>query len=302
MIINFIIFLNCRDWRNPNDPESWKPPEIPQIVAGISEGKIYFQYPFYALTTDPNGDSVSYQFDWGDGTLSSWSEFVPSGDTGSLWKRWLTAGTFLVRVRAKDIKGKISEWSYSYLVTITAPDSFFFDDFNDGNADGWIEDDVARYRVENGEYSIESVDDGYQHRALREFCPQPLNNFLFNAKVKYVAGTGYVFGIGVLDTAYNLTCLFINKYGWFRLDYYKSQTDSWYTIKNWTFTNAIDTTIGRWNKLEMEKTGDFLKIAINDSFLGSFSANSIRQVLYAVLYVQNNFHIHFDDVRAKSKR
>lgn len=184
-------------------------------------------------------------------------------------------------------------------IVLTALGPSFFDNFNDGNADDWIEDDEARYRVENGEYSIESPDDEYQHWALRKFLPP--GNFLLQAKAKYVSGrTNEPFGIGVFDSTNTRTCLFISKMGYYELCYYDPQT-GWHDIKDWTLSSVIDTISGRWNTLEMEKTGTSLKISINSTLLGSFSANSIGPVRYAGLYVQGNLHIHFDDVKAESK-
>jgi outer membrane protein assembly factor BamB len=55
-------------------------------------------------TTDSKGAQVSYQFDWGDGSKSQWSQFmdggVPFADTHS----YTEIGPFDIRVRAKNSK------------------------------------------------------------------------------------------------------------------------------------------------------------------------------------------------------
>ena len=50
-------------------------------------------------------------FKWGDGTDSGWTEFVPSGTPISRSHRWLKEGKYIVKVRAKDDFGAVSEWS-----------------------------------------------------------------------------------------------------------------------------------------------------------------------------------------------
>ncbi len=92
-------------------------PNIP-IISGKATGYINISYEFTAQTTDPDGDSVSYQFDWGDGNLSEWSEYVLSGVSVTLSHSWSELGTYNVRARAKDIYGNISDWSSGHQVEI----------------------------------------------------------------------------------------------------------------------------------------------------------------------------------------
>ena len=35
-------------------------------------GKIHTAYPCFVSTTDPEGEGVSYEFDWGNGDTSAW--------------------------------------------------------------------------------------------------------------------------------------------------------------------------------------------------------------------------------------
>ena len=39
-------------------------------------------------TYDYNGDLIRYRFDWGDGTVSEWSDFVPSNSSISMSHSW----------------------------------------------------------------------------------------------------------------------------------------------------------------------------------------------------------------------
>jgi outer membrane protein assembly factor BamB len=97
----------------PNDP-----PNTPSAPSGRSSGHLNVSYSFSTSTTDPDGDSVAYQFDWGDGTQSNWSEFKPSGTWITMSKSWSSNGTYLIKARAKDTKGAISNWSSGHQIDI----------------------------------------------------------------------------------------------------------------------------------------------------------------------------------------
>ena len=85
-------------------------PEKPSIDGPVN-GKILKRYTYTAVTTDPDGDDVSYFFDWGDGRTSDWTNFVASGTTVSRSHTWLKEGTYTVSVKAKDVHGAESQWA-----------------------------------------------------------------------------------------------------------------------------------------------------------------------------------------------
>ncbi|MCK4322236.1 beta-propeller fold lactonase family protein [candidate division WOR-3 bacterium] len=95
------------------------PPNTPAAPVGPTEGYTDSSYIFTSSTTDPDGDSISYQFDWGDGDLSAWSDYLPSGESMSISHSYGDAGTYVVKVRAKDEKGAESEFSPGYQIIIT---------------------------------------------------------------------------------------------------------------------------------------------------------------------------------------
>jgi len=88
------------------------PPDKPELD-GPSYGKIYAKHTFTASTTDPDGDDVYYIFDWSDDSDSEWLGPYHSGERITASHRWTTfeLGDSLIRVRAKDIHGVMSEWS-----------------------------------------------------------------------------------------------------------------------------------------------------------------------------------------------
>jgi hypothetical protein len=96
------------------------PPSTPSAPTGPDQGLIGTDYTFSAVTTDPDGEQVSYMFDWGDGTMSDWIGPFDSGTPGSAVHHWAVAGTFDVKAKAKDIAGGQSGWSPAHQITIVA--------------------------------------------------------------------------------------------------------------------------------------------------------------------------------------
>lgn len=88
------------------------PPADPAIIAGPIEGNVDVNYLFTAHTTDTEGHEIYYQFDWGDGTSSSWQSSPQASHA------WQSAGDYSVKVRAKDIYNLISGWSTAKTIRI----------------------------------------------------------------------------------------------------------------------------------------------------------------------------------------
>jgi hypothetical protein len=93
------------------------PPAVP-LLLGPETGFINELCTFTAVTTDPDGDDVYYDFDWGDGTNSGWIGPYHSGQQAAMQKSWDVAGTYSVRVKAEDINQVSSGWSTPLVVTI----------------------------------------------------------------------------------------------------------------------------------------------------------------------------------------
>jgi len=107
------------------EPEGNQPPNKPQPPIGNESGVTgeYLEY-FAIRTSDPDGDKISYQFDWGDGDLSFWL-FTVQGTISSSHK-WNKKGTYEVRVKAMDQYGAESEWSDPLEVTLPKNKGFIF--------------------------------------------------------------------------------------------------------------------------------------------------------------------------------
>lgn len=170
------------------------PPGKPTLT-GPTTGVINELYIFTAVSTEPDGESVFYYFDWGDGTNSGWIGPYNSGQTGSAQKSWASEGTYTVRAKAKDINQVSSQWSdpltmtilvdrppntptitgpakgkpgvsYLYTFTTTDPDGdlvYYYIDWGDGQVSEWVGPyqsgataTVTHQWAEEGTYTIQA--------------------------------------------------------------------------------------------------------------------------------------------------
>ncbi|TKJ37630.1 hypothetical protein CEE36_11035 [candidate division TA06 bacterium B3_TA06] len=95
------------------------PPDTPDAPQGPSAGFVGDALTFRARTADPDGDSISFQFDWGDGSVPDWTPYVASGETVTEQKSFQSEGTYHVKVRAKDTYGVTSAFSPGLTVVIS---------------------------------------------------------------------------------------------------------------------------------------------------------------------------------------
>jgi outer membrane protein assembly factor BamB len=102
-------------------------PDVPAITAGPDSCFKDTTHAFSAVAADPDGDSVSVRFDWGDSNVSNWSGWVASGDTAASTHAWSDTGTFEVKVQARDTGLRTSSWSSGLAVRVViarpAPDA-----------------------------------------------------------------------------------------------------------------------------------------------------------------------------------
>lgn len=93
-------------------------PTIPDSIITQVFGDTTKEIDFSVQTTDPEHDKISYQFDWGDRTISDWSEYTTSGYVFSKNHLYQNVGQFLCRVRVKDEASNVSDWSKVCTLTI----------------------------------------------------------------------------------------------------------------------------------------------------------------------------------------
>ena len=88
------------------------PPEIPETPSGPSSGVVGIEYIFSTSTTDPDGENVSYLWDWDDETPAEWTDFYDSGVMVYANHTWTRSGDYNITVKAKDVNNNVeSDWS-----------------------------------------------------------------------------------------------------------------------------------------------------------------------------------------------
>jgi len=80
------------------------PPGAPTIT-GQASGKAKTNYSYTFTATDPDGDTLQYHVDWGDGTIANWVGPYNSGNPVVLGHTWAAQGTFTITAKARDSHG-----------------------------------------------------------------------------------------------------------------------------------------------------------------------------------------------------
>jgi len=100
----------ANDGRHATQSETWEfitgnggnqPPAAPSIT-GPTSGTIGQPYNYTVVTTDPEGNTLSYFIDWGDGTNSGWIGPQQSGQQLIVSHTWSKRGAYTVKAKAKD--------------------------------------------------------------------------------------------------------------------------------------------------------------------------------------------------------
>ncbi len=93
-----------------------RPPQAPTIPRGPESAYVGQTVEFSTSSYDPDGDELEFMFDWGDGNQSDWGG-------PSQTRIYEAEGTFSVKARARDDKGKASQWSPPASIRIEEPNS-----------------------------------------------------------------------------------------------------------------------------------------------------------------------------------
>jgi len=90
--------------------ESNSPPEKPTIT-GELYGKAETPLTFMFKTHDPDNNPIRFYIDWGDGTPTDWSCEYASNENTRIEHTWSKEGTYIIRVKARDVVGEESSWT-----------------------------------------------------------------------------------------------------------------------------------------------------------------------------------------------
>jgi len=94
-----------------------KPPTKP-IISGPKVAGPNVLINFSALSTDEEGNQISYMWDWGDGNFSDWLGPHESGEIATTNYTWTKGGNHTIKVKAKDSQHEESDWSEMHNVSI----------------------------------------------------------------------------------------------------------------------------------------------------------------------------------------
>jgi hypothetical protein len=99
------------------------PPSAPSRPSGPSAWSRDTACVFSTASVDPDGDSICYRFNftWGEGRLSDWSDPCASGETFTISHAWSETRSYFVLAQAEDVHGAESEWSDVLEIRICTP-------------------------------------------------------------------------------------------------------------------------------------------------------------------------------------
>jgi uncharacterized repeat protein (TIGR01451 family) len=101
-------------------PSNNQVPTKPSQPSGPTTGTTGTAYIYSTSSTDPDGDTLRYGWDWnGDSTVDTWTGYYASGQTISQSHTWTTSGTYTVKVKAQDENGGESGFSTALSVSIS---------------------------------------------------------------------------------------------------------------------------------------------------------------------------------------
>jgi hypothetical protein len=98
------------------------PPNTPAAPTGPTQVGRDSSYTYSAVTSDPDGDSIYFEFSLRAGSYdqSYWADPVASGRAGSVSIYWsyYSGTSYTLRVRALDAHGLYSDWSPDLSITV----------------------------------------------------------------------------------------------------------------------------------------------------------------------------------------
>jgi len=94
-------------------------PEIPLTPTGPIYIEKDITYTYSSSSYDKDENKIRYKFDWGDGSISDWSEFLGSNTSVSMTHYWNEILKYEVKVICQDENGENSSWSESLNVIVS---------------------------------------------------------------------------------------------------------------------------------------------------------------------------------------
>ncbi|MGQ9596748.1 MAG: CAP domain-containing protein [Thermoproteota archaeon] len=178
----------------PPPPGGNNPPSTPTEPSGPRLGHVDESYTFTTSSVDPDGDLLSYTFDWDDGTFSTTS-YVASGILASLSHSWSIPGNYSIRVMVKDTWGACSSWSSSATIRIIIP--IFQVNFTSNIPDMILNVDGVNYSMPKtfewlkGDVHNASVEEIHQFMDKRRYCFKGWSDGVNNKTRKIIVNNSF---------------------------------------------------------------------------------------------------------------
>jgi len=145
-------------------------PPIAPTIDGVISGDKDTEYTYTAVSTDLDGDNISYIFDWGDDTENTKTEFFSNNTIVNTTHTWTSAGVYMLKVSAEDENSVMSGMT-KMMVLIDVEVEFIDDVINgylidygkDGTFDVFYNNltgDETVVERQNGSYLIDIDGDG----------------------------------------------------------------------------------------------------------------------------------------------
>lgn len=118
--LDFAFYWMALNIAYPSGPNN--APTVPAAPSGPNAGYRGISYSYSTSSTDPDGDTVKYIFDWGDGT--SFETALANSDASAYASHiWNEAGEYVIKAMAQDSRGLSSGFSPSITVAISSANS-----------------------------------------------------------------------------------------------------------------------------------------------------------------------------------
>lgn len=106
-------------WSFTTTDQPNNPPDTPSRPSGPAAGWTGTIKEFSTSSVDPDNDQIKYGWDWnGNDIVDEWTNYMSSNITCYRTHIWDKAGTYNIKVKVKDSKGAVSDWSDFWKVTI----------------------------------------------------------------------------------------------------------------------------------------------------------------------------------------
>jgi hypothetical protein len=144
------------------------PPATPTL-SGPTFGHADISYQFTVLSSDPDGDTLYYSINWGDGSHDI-STVVDSGQSYQFTHHWTTPGFYMIQAYANDTtqtddnKSNIGHMTIAIDVQYVGDHGYLIDENGDGTFDQFHNNATSTQTTvqqqDTGGYLIDSNDDG----------------------------------------------------------------------------------------------------------------------------------------------